>query len=472
MLQTIALIAALLGGLMLFPAVADFLAGNPDWQVFAVSAAAILFAGGLVYSAMRRLKTELELRQIFIFVPLVWFMACVIGAIPLFLSGLDLSLTDAFFESASGFTTTGSTVLTGLDHLPPGILLWRSMVQWIGGLGVVVMGLVLLPSMRSGGQQLFLLESSDRSEKPFAHARLFAERIAMVYLLLTLACAISYWMLGMSLFDAFNHAMTTVSTGGYSTSDGSMGSFGTTAILLTATVFMFLGGLPFIFLIRLAAGRFEKEVQIGYFIAMIAGAALAVLVTLILAGEPASGKQIVHVLFNVVSIITTTGYASEDYLIWGPAAIAVFFFLTFVGGCSGSTSGGYKQFRFVIVRQVIADSLAKTFRPHQVSRLKYGDRILDSEVVTSVMIFSFLYGGTFIIFAIIYGVLGLDFETAISGSATAIANVGPGIGSIIGPAGNFSTLSDPIKWMLCFEMIVGRLEIMSVYVLLVPSFWK
>ena len=472
MLQTIALIAALLGGLMLFPAVADFLAGNPDWQVFAVSAAAILFAGGLVYSAMRRLKTELELRQIFIFVPLVWFMACVIGAIPLFLSGLDLSLTDAFFESASGFTTTGSTVLTGLDHLPPGILLWRSMVQWIGGLGVVVMGLVLLPSMRSGGQQLFLLESSDRSEKPFAHARLFAERIAMVYLLLTLACAISYWMLGMSLFDAFNHAMTTVSTGGYSTSDGSMGSFGTTAILLTATVFMFLGGLPFIFLIRLAAGRFEKEVQIGYFIAMIAGAALAVLVTLILAGEPASGKQIVHVLFNVVSIITTTGYASEDYLTWGPAAIAVFFFLTFVGGCSGSTSGGYKQFRFVIVRQVIADSLAKTFRPHQVSRLKYGDRILDSEVVTSVMIFSFLYGGTFIIFAIIYGVLGLDFETAISGSATAIANVGPGIGSIIGPAGNFSTLSDPIKWMLCFEMIVGRLEIMSVYVLLAPSFWK
>ena len=472
MLQTIALIAALLGGLMLFPAVADFLAGNPDWQVFAVSAAAILFTGGLVYSAMRKLKTELELRQIFIFVPLIWFMACVIGAIPLFLSGLDLSLTDAFFESASGFTTTGSTVLTGLDHLPPGILLWRSMVQWIGGLGVVVMGLVLLPSMRSGGQQLFLLESSDRSEKPFAHARLFAERIAMVYLLLTLACAISYWMLGMSLFDAFNHAMTTVSTGGYSTSDGSMGSFGTTAILLTATVFMFLGGLPFIFLIRLAAGRFEKEVQIGYFIAMIAGAALAVLVTLILAGEPASGKQIVHVLFNVVSIITTTGYASEDYLTWGPAAIAVFFFLTFVGGCSGSTSGGYKQFRFVIVRQVIADSLAKTFRPHQVSRLKYGDRILDSEVVTSVMIFSFLYGGTFIIFAIIYGVLGLDFETAISGSATAIANVGPGIGSIIGPAGNFSTLSDPIKWMLCFEMIVGRLEIMSVYVLLVPSFWK
>ena len=472
MLQTIALIAALLGGLMLFPAVADFLAGNPDWQVFAVSAAAILFTGGLVYSAMRKLKTELELRQIFIFVPLIWFMACVIGAIPLFLSGLNLSLTDAFFESASGFTTTGSTVLTGLDHLPPGILLWRSMVQWIGGLGVVVMGLVLLPSMRSGGQQLFLLESSDRSEKPFAHARLFAERIAMVYLLLTLACAISYWMLGMSLFDAFNHAMTTVSTGGYSTSDGSMGSFGTTAILLTATVFMFLGGLPFIFLIRLAAGRFEKEVQIGYFIAMIAGAALAVLVTLILAGEPASGKQIVHVLFNVVSIITTTGYASEDYLTWGPAAIAVFFFLTFVGGCSGSTSGGYKQFRFVIVRQVIADSLAKTFRPHQVSRLKYGDRILDSEVVTSVMIFSFLYGGTFIIFAIIYGVLGLDFETAISGSATAIANVGPGIGSIIGPAGNFSTLSDPIKWMLCFEMIVGRLEIMSVYVLLVPSFWK
>jgi len=192
----------------------------------------------------------------------------------------------------------------------------------------------------------------------------------------------------------------------------------------------------------------------------------------VLAGRKAGGEELVHVLFNVVSVITTTGYASEDYLAWGPAAVAVFFFLTFVGACSGSTSGGYKQFRFVIVRQVIADSLTKTFRPHQVRRLKYGDRILDNEVVTSVMIFSFLYGGTFILFAVVYGVLGLDFETAISGSATAIANVGPGIGSIIGPAGNFQILSDPIKWMLCFEMIVGRLEIMSVYVLLVPSFWK
>ena len=233
---------------------------------------------------------------------------------------------------------------------------------------------------------------------------------------------------------------------------------------------MLVGGLPFLFMIRLSNGQVEKDVQISFYIGLVLLVSMAVYLSMI-SVENAGIHRIIVVLFNVVSVVTTTGFASENYLIWGPAAVTLFFFLTFVGGCSGSTAGGFKIFRLVIIRQLVLDNLNRAFRPNQVRKLKYGDRILSPEVVNSVVIFSFLYTGTFILFAVIYGTLGLDFETAISGSATALANVGPGIGGVIGPDSNFSGLSDAIKLMLCFEMIVGRLEIMSVYVLLLPSFW-
>ncbi|MCB1386752.1 MAG: TrkH family potassium uptake protein [Nitratireductor sp.] len=472
MLQAISLTIAILGCLMIFPALADFMAGNPDWIVFTVSASVNLFVGGAIWLAMRRHDPDMDRREIFIFVPTVWLLSSLASAMPFYLSGLDVSFTDAMFESVSGLTTTGSTVLSNLDSLPPGILLWRSLTQWIGGLGVVVMGMVLLPSMRSGGQQLFQLESSDKGEKPFARSHVFTERIAILYLAVTTLCAITYLLLGMDPFDAFNHAMTTVSTGGFSTSDLSMGLYGTTGMLLASTFFMAVGGLPFIFLIRLSAGRFEWDIQITYYLVIVLSAALLVLINMPEGAFDTPAHRVATALFNVTSIITTTGYASQDYLMWGPAAIAIFFFLTFAGGCAGSTAGGFKQFRFVVIHQIIVNRLRQTIRPHQMEQMKYGQRLLDPQIASSVVTFSFLYTGTFIVFALIYGLLGLEFDTAISASATALANVGPGITEAIGPAGNFAGLSDAIKQMLCFEMIVGRLEIMSVYVMLVPGFWR
>ncbi|MCB1480731.1 MAG: TrkH family potassium uptake protein [Rhodobiaceae bacterium] len=472
MLQLVAFVLSVIGALMMLPAFADFSAGNPDWLSFAASSTVIVFLSGISYLAYRSGQIALSRRDIFKFVPAVWLVSCLAAALPFYLSGLELSFTDAFFEAVSGLTTTGSTILSNLDGMPPGILLWRSLTEWIGGLGIVVLSITLLPFMKSGGQQLFSLESSDTAEKPFPKTRQYAERIALIYLLVTICCAISYMALEMTAFEAINHAMATVSTGGFSTTDDSMGRFATVPMLLVSTIFMGIGGLPFLFLIRLSMGHLIRDVQITVYLAIILAATFLIYVTISESTFHKGFALFVTIMFNVVSVITTTGFASEDYLLWGPAAVTIFFFLTFIGGCAGSTAGGFKQFRFVIAFQVVIDSLVKSFRPNQVRILRYGDRKIDERLATSVMVFSFLYAGTFIFFAVIYSVLGLDFETGVSASATALANVGPGVGGIIGPAGNFASLSNAIKWMLCWEMIVGRLELMSVYVILIPAFWR
>ena len=472
MIQTLSFIVTLLGASMIFPAMADFVTGNPDSIVFASSALFVIFFGGLMFFATRQETVAFSRRDIFLFVPAVWLLSCIATAMPFYLSSLEISFADAFFEAASGLTTTGSTILTNLENMPPGILLWRSMSQWIGGLGIVVISISLLPYMKSGGQQLFSLESSDKSDKPFAQTRKYTAAIFMVYVALTTGCATVYMVLGMTPFEAINHAMTTVSTGGFSTSDYSMGAFATRPMLIASSVFMLIGGLPFIYLIRFISGHHVRDVQVSWYLVITLAATVTVFVFSLHHGGEFDLDFLISCLFHVVSIITTTGYAAEDYLLWGPTATVVFFFLTFIGGCAGSTAGGFKQFRLVIIGEVIVDTLAKTFRPNQVRSIRYGPRVVEDRLLMSVMVFSFLYAGTFIVFAAIYGVLGVDFETATSASATALANVGPGIGTVVGPAGNFKELSDAVKWMLSWEMIVGRLEIMSVYVLLLPSFWK
>lgn len=466
------ILLCLLAGMMLIPAAFDFVVDNPDWQAFVVSALVVFFAGATGFLASQRSDENPSRRGIFIFVSVIWLLYCAAATLPFMLSDLRLSFTDAFFETASGFTTTGSTVLSGLDNMPPGILLWRSITQWIGGLGIVVLGMTFLPFMRSGGQQLFALEQSDKSEKPFPQARQFAERIVLVYLAITLACMLSYMVFGMTPFEALNHSMTTVSTGGYSTSDGSMGHFANTGMLIASTVFMFLGGVPFYFLIRLSNGKFDHDIQIRYFLYSIGAGSLVIAIYRAWSGTEITLYNAVSIVFNVTSVLTTTGYASEDYTKWGVPVAMVIFFLTFIGACSGSTAGGFKQFRMVITGSIIRETLLKTLRPNQVLSLKYGDRPITARVAGSVMYFSVLYAATFFACAVVYSLFGLDFITSMSASITALANVGPGLGATIGPSGNFSSLPDTVKWMLSFEMIIGRLEIMSVYVFLTPSFWR
>jgi len=469
-----ALLAALALG-MVAPAIADLAASNSDWITFAVSAALSAFLGVLLLLATMGEGVELNLRQAFLLTTSSWITLSAVGALPFMFSTLNLSYTDAFFEAVSGLTTTGSTVLIGLDEMPPGILLWRAILQWIGGIGIIVMAIAMLPYLRVGGMQLFRTESSDRSEKALPRAAQVAAATSLAYVALSVACAMAYYAGGMTGFEAVVHAMTTVSTGGYSTSDSSMGHFESPAIHWTATLFMLLGALPFVLYIKSFQGRlgsFWRDSQVRHFVTGVLIVVLALAVWLYLTGdvEPAAALRLAA--FNVVSVITTTGYATADYGDWGQFAVVVFFFLTFLGGCTGSTSGGIKAFRLEVATMAMRKQLHRLFQPHGVFPTIYRGQVLAKDVSRSVMDFLFIFVMAFIALAVGLAALGLDFVTAISGAATALANVGPGLGSVIGPAGNFAALPDAAKWMLSAGMLMGRLEFLTVLVVVMPAFWR
>ncbi|GGE99241.1 TrkH family potassium uptake protein [Stappia taiwanensis] len=462
----------LIAAFMLIPAGADLMVGNPDWVVFTVSALVVGCTGGVATAAFLRRGGGFNIRETLIFVNAAWLTFSLAGAMPLYLSGLDISATDALFEAASGLTTTGATVLTGLDHLPPGILLWRSLMQWIGGIGIVVLGIWLLPGLRVGGSQLFAIESSEMSAKPYGRFEPFMVRLLLLYFGLTLSCLLLYHFAGMTWFQAVNHALTTVSSGGFSTSDQSMGQFDSVAIQWIAIVFMVFSGLPFLFVIRAVEHRdFRENQQVLFFLGLAAVASVAAFTVLHLGATATPFRELTLSVFHVVSVMTTTGYAAADYLQWGSFATALFFLLTFVGGCSGSTSGGFKSFRILVLIHLIRAMVKGMLRPHRIAEPQFAGKPLSVGVREGVLIFGLLYAGTFAIFALIYAGFGLDLETALSASITALANVGPGVGAIIGPSGTFQSLPDPVKWMLTLQMILGRLEIISGIVILTPDFW-
>jgi trk system potassium uptake protein TrkH len=359
--------------------------------------------------------------------------------------------------------------------MPPGILLWRAMLQWLGGIGIIVMGIAMLPYLRVGGMQLFRMESSDRSEKALPRAAQLAGATSTAYLVLSVACAAAYWAAGMSGFEAIAHAMTTVSTGGYSTSDASLGHFASPAIHWICTLFMILGALPFVIYIRAVRGKTDalwKDSQVRHFLTGLGLAILAMALWLWMERDERIADALLLAAFNVVSVVTTTGFATADYGQWGALAVGGFFFLTFMGGCAGSTSGGIKVMRFEIAAIVIRRQLKRLILPHGVFPMMYRGQTLSSDVIRSVLNLVFVFIAVFVVFATCLSLLGLDFITAISGAATALANVGPGLGDVIGPAGNFSTLPDAAKWILSAGMLLGRLEFFTVLVLLVPEFWR
>ena len=399
------------GTAMAFPAIADLAVGNNEWQVFVASGAVTVFTGGLLLLANRG-PVELGLRQVFILTTVCWVTVCLFGALPLMLSDLPLSFADAFFESMSGLTTTGSTVLVGLDSLPPGILLWRALLQWLGGVGIIVMGIAILPFLRVGGMQLFRAESSDRSEKPLPRLRQVASAIAATYVLLTGACALLYGVAGMSAFDALTHSMTTVSTGGYSTYDSSIGHFNSPAIDWIAVVFMLAGSIPFVLYVRMvhsepmAILRNSQVRALLYFLAsLIVGMTFWV--------HAAQGISMADALrlvtFNVVSIVTTTGYATTDYSLWGSMAVVIFLSITVVGGCTGSTAGGIKIMRFEIMILTARAQVKRLIHPHQVPAFTYNQAPLTADVQISVAVFSTLFFVSIAAGTIALSALGLDF---------------------------------------------------------------
>jgi trk system potassium uptake protein len=463
-----------LGLLMSAPAALGLWHQEVDSEHFVLSTAITAGLGIVLLLGTRGADIQIYPRQTFLLTSLVWVSAGTFGALPLMLIG-HITFTDAFFEAMSGITTTGSTVLVGLDAMPRSILLWRSLLQWVGGLGFILMGVAILPFLGVGGMRLFRSESSDWSEKSMPRIRSVALSIFGVYVGLTVAAGCAYALAGMTLFDAVNHAMTTVATGGYSTSDASFGHFVAPAIHWVAAVFMLLGALPFVVYVQMLRGdpgAVLRDQQITGFLRFVTVVVLALSLWLAWEHDVAPLEALRLVAFNVISVITTTGYASVDYTLWGPFAVVVFFYLMFVGGCSGSTSGAIKFFRSQIALRVLSRQMLTLVHPSGVFHLEYNGRVLSQDIVRSVVAFSFAFFSTIAVLALWLSFCGLDFLTSLSASVTAVTNVGPGLGDIVGPAGNFSTLPAAAKWALSFGMLLGRLEIMTLLVLFTRHFWR
>lgn len=472
----IGILLCVLAAAMLVPCLLDLAMGSEDWTVFALSSSVTLFVGAALAISSRGPGFTLKIREAFILTTLTWLVLAAFAALPFHFSALELSYADAFFESMSGITTTGSTVIVGLDTVPPGLLLWRAILQWLGGIGIIVMALSILPMLRVGGMQLFRMESSDTSEKVLPRAAEIASSIGAIYTLFTLICMIAYAAMGMTPFDAAAHAMTTIATGGFSTKDLSLGHWGSAQIETVAIVFMLIGSLPFVLYLKAVRGRpwdLFRDSQVRWFLSIVA--VIVAAMTTYLLGQRAEldlASAFRLAAFNVVSIITGTGYATSDFGLWGAFALPAFLFIMFIGGCAGSTTCGIKVFRFQVLYATVDAQLKKLLHPHGVHVPYYQGKPIPESVSESVMSFFFAFVLCFVLVALGLGLLGLDLTTAVSGAATAIANVGPGLGEVIGPAGNFAPLPEAAKWLLSFAMLLGRLELFTVLVLLVPAFWR
>jgi trk system potassium uptake protein len=470
-----AVFATWLAVLMLVPALADLYYGNPDWIVFTVSSAVIAALSIIIAAATHGIRPAYSTRFAFLQVNLLWLTFAAAGAVPFVKSSLHMSVADAFFESMSGITTTGSTVISGLDGLPPGLLLWRSILQWVGGLGVIVLGMFILPYLKIGGTSVFRLESSDRYDRPFSRLTTFMRSIVAIYVISTFVCAVLYAMTSMTPFDAVNHAMTTLSTGGYSTHDASFAYFDNLSTQWVAIVFMLIGATPFTALIVLMLkGRFDAfyDNQVIVMLAYSLGLATLVAAYLDITHAETLELGLEHAVFNIVSLVTTTGYANTDYLQWGPFGIAIVFMATFLGGCSGSTGGGVKAYRWIALYGIMRRALDRFIYPNAVASVRSGRDTVAEETLDVVILFFTAFILIWSLLTVALTLTGTDLITSMSGILTALANVGPGIGPIIGPTGNFAPLPDSAKWILSFAMLLGRLEIFTVLVLLSPAFWR
>ena len=474
-LLVVGVLLATLGCAMMLPALYELALGEPDWAIFGASAIPTLFVGIGLAIANRGRAENFTIKQAFLMTNLAWISLAAFGALPFAFSQLDVSYTDAFFEAMSGLTTTGATVLTNLDEAPSGILLWRGLLQWLGGLGIIVMAISVLPLLQVGGMQLFRIEGFELDRKIMPRATQIAGSLILLYIVFSAACAFAYYVAGMPVFDAVIHAMTTIATGGFSNHDASIAYFSNASIEAVAVVFMIIGSLPFVLYLRSIRGRTDvlfTDTQVRWFFGLLAFfVVLAWIAYQTTPPEPVP-TRFLTVLFNVTSVMTGTGYTTTAYDNWSSMAVVLFFIIMFVGGCSGSTSCGIKVFRFQIMSQVLRCRLRSSIYPKGVFVEQYNGRPVPSTVVSAVMGFFFVFILCFVVVAALLNALGLDLLTSLSAAGSAIANVGPGLGNVVGPVGNYATLPDTAKWILCFAMLLGRLEIITVLVLLTPSFWR
>ena len=469
---TLGILQIILGIFMLIPIIVQFFYDELDSSFLGASIVTIIF-GTLFFLSNLDHDKKLNLQQAFLLTALSWLNIAIFGSLPFIFSGVNFSLTNAFFESMSGITTTGSTIISNLEIMPKGILLWRAILQWLGGIGIIVMAITLMPIMNVGGMQLFKISSNDTSEKILPKSKEIALRLIYIYSILTFLCAVSYKILGMSIFDSITHSMTTIATGGFSNYNDSIGFFNSFSIEISAMIFIILGSLPFITYIKFLSGDkkiFFSDIQIKSFLKIILLSIIILSIYMMI--DDSTQLNLRSILFNVISILTGTGYVNAQFDNWGGFPLVLFIGLMFIGGCAGSTTCGVKIFRIQILYSFISNQLKKIIYPKGIFILKYNYQPIDQKFIASIISFIYMYLLIFFIITALLSLTGLDFITSISGAATSISNVGPGLGSIIGPNGNFSSLPDVSKWILSMGMILGRLELFAILVLFLPSFWR
>ena len=469
---TLGILQIILGIFMLIPIIVQFFYNEIDSSFLGASIVTIIF-GTLFFLSNLDHDKKLNLQQAFLLTSLSWLSIAIFGSLPFIFSNIEFSLTNAFFESMSGITTTGSTIISNLENMPKGILFWRAILQWLGGIGIIVMAITLMPIMNVGGMQLFKISNSDSSEKILPKSKEIALRLIYIYSVLTALCAFSYKILGMSLFDSITHSMTTIATGGFSNYNDSIGFFNSVSIEISAMIFIILGSLPFISYIKFLNGNkkiFFSDIQIKTFLKIIFASIIILSIYLIF--NSSAQISLRSIFFNVISILTGTGYVNSQFDNWGGFPLILFLGLMFIGGCAGSTTCGIKIFRIQILYSFFTNQLKKIIYPKGIFILKYNHNAVDNKFVASIISFIYMYLVIFFIITALLSLTGLDFITSISGAATSISNVGPGLGSVIGPNGNFSSLPDVSKWILTLGMILGRLELFAILVLFLPSFWR
>ena len=469
---TLGILQIILGIFMLIPIIVQFLYNEIDSSFFGASIITIIF-GTLFFLSNLDHEKKLNLQQAFLLTALSWLSIAIFGSLPFVFSNLDFSFTNAFFESMSGITTTGSTIISNLEDMPKSILLWRAILQWLGGIGIIVMAITLMPIMNVGGMQLFKISSNDSSEKILPKSKEIALRLIYIYSGLTALCALSYWVFGMGKFDSLTHSMTTIATGGFSNYNQSIGYFDSVLIEISSMIFIILGSIPFIAYIKFISGNkkiFLNDIQIRTFIKIIIISIIILSIYLLFNNN--GNFSLRSIFFNTISILTGTGYVNAEFDGWGSFPITIFLALMFIGGCAGSTTCGVKIFRIQILYLFILNQLKKIIYPKGIFVIKYDQGSVDDKFIASIISFIYFYFVIFFILAALLSLTGLDFITAISGAATSISNVGPGLGPIIGPNGDFSSLPDISKWILTVGMILGRLELFAILVLFLPSFWR
>ena len=470
----IGVLQIILGVFMIIPVMIQLLFMELD-SSFILSSVITLVFGVLFVLSNLDYEKKMNLHQAFLVTSLSWITIAIFGSLPIFFSSLNLSFTDSFFESMSGLTTTGSTIISDLQEAPKSILLWRALLQWLGGIGIIVMAITLMPIMNIGGMLLFKVLNAETSNDILPSSKEISLKLILIYFLLTFLCGTFYKFSGMNFFDSVTHSMTTIATGGFSNYNNSIGHFNNIGIEITAMVFIILGSLPFIAYIKLINGNkkiFFADTQIKTFLKLILVSILIIYLYQIYKSDNFKVSDIRHISFNVISILTGTGYVTKNFDQWGSFPLFFFLILMFIGGCAGSTTCGVKIFRVQILFKFVINQIKKNIYPRGIFVIKYENNNVNDKFLASIISFIYLYILLFFLITALLSLSGLDFTTSISGAATSISNVGPGLGSIIGSNGNFSTLPDISKWILCAGMILGRLELFAILVLFVPSFWK